>query len=76
MQPRGWSVELTRRDATAADAAAATGPVTAATVSVSERRGQFSSLMPFCTPGREPIRSPHACRCFKPALSGSALRPA
>ena len=40
------------------------------------RRGQVSSFMPFCTPGREPIRSPQACRCFSPALSGSALRPA
>src|SRR5271167_766150 len=30
-------------------------------------RGQFSSLIPFCTPGREPIRSPQACRCFRPA---------
>ena len=38
--------------------------------------GQFSSFIPFCTPGREPIRSPQACRCFRPALSGSALRPA
>ena len=40
------------------------------------RRGQVSSFMPFCTPGREPIRSPQACRCFSPALSGRALRPA
>ena len=38
--------------------------------------GQFPSFIPFCTPGREPIRSPQACRCFRPALSGSALRPA
>jgi hypothetical protein len=36
----------------------------------------FSSFIPFCTPGREPIRSPQACRCFRPALSGSVLRPA
>ncbi len=43
---------------------------------VGERRGQFASFMPCCTPGREPIRSPQACRCFSPALSGSALRPA
>jgi hypothetical protein len=37
---------------------------------------QFSSFIPFCTPGRDPTRSPQASRCFSPAPSGSALRPA
>jgi hypothetical protein len=26
--------------------------------------------MPFCTPGRESIRSPQVCGCFSPAIAG------
>ena len=41
---------------------------------LADAAAQISSFMPFCTPGRDPTRSPQPCRFFSPALSSTLIQ--